>query len=205
MKKPFVLGLWKINMKREHTAFTIVELLISITLLALVLMALYKSSDLMRASNLQLFNHLKKSNSTLKGATTLYKDLMYADHNITITTKDKFHRLTIENTSHSLYGLAQAKVVWLVYKENNTLLRIEGGVYSIPLKNNDRVEIDVIAKKLELFKIYRNMPKDKYLAIIKIANQDSQVIMAQNIPLAPPKEKKKPNNTPSPQNPPKKQ
>jgi type II secretory pathway component PulJ len=182
-------------MKRTKVAFTLVEVLISITLLSLVLLALYKSTDLMRASNLQLFKHLQKASSTLKGSSTLYKDLMHADHNITISTEEKFHRLTISNTSHSLYGLAQAKVVWLVYKTNNTLLRIEGGEYDIPLKNEERVEIDVIAKDIELFKIYKSKTKRKVLAMIQIAGQDPQVFMSQNIPEAPPKDKNATQNS----------
>jgi len=173
-------------MKRKHTAFTLVEVLISITLLSLVLMALYKSTDLMRASNLHLFNYLQKASTTLKGSTTLYKDLMHADHNISINTEEKFHRLTISNTSHSLYGLAQAKVVWLVYKTDNTLLRVEGGQYNIPLRNEERVEIDVIAKNIELFRIYKSKKKDKVLAMIQLAGQDPQIFMTQNIPEPPP-------------------
>ena len=186
MKKPFVLGLWKVKMKSQHSAFTIVEVLISITLLSLVLMALYKSADLMRASNLHLFNYLQKASTTLKGSTTLYNDLIHADYNITINSEEKFHRLTIYNTSHSLYGLAQAKVVWLVYKTDNTLLRVEGGQYNMPLRNEERVEIDVIAKNIELFRIYKSKKKDKVLAMIQIAGQDPQIFMTQNIPEPPP-------------------
>lgn len=189
MKKLFALVLWKTNMQKKHAAFTLVEVLISITLLALVLMALYKSADLMRASNLHLFNYLQKSTNTLKGSKTLYMDLMHADHNITINTEEKFHRLTIANTRHSLYGLGEAKVVWLVYKEDNTLLRVEGSQYSIPLKNEEHVEIDVIAKNLELFKIYKSKKKDKILAMIQIKGQDPQLFMSQNIPEPPPKPK----------------
>ena len=174
-------------MKNKHQGFTIVEVLISITLLSLVLMALYKSADLMRASNLHLFNYLQKSSNTLKGSKTLYRDLMYADHNITINTEEKFHRLTIANTTHSLYGLGQAKVVWLVYKNDNTLLRVEGGEYSIPLKNEEQVEIDVIAKNLELFKVYKSKKKDKILAMIQVKGQEPQLFMSQNIPEPPPK------------------
>jgi hypothetical protein len=148
-------------------------------------MALYKSADLMRSSNLHLFNYLQRASTTLQGSTTLYKDLMHADHNITINTEEKFHRLTISNTSHSLYGLAQAKVVWLVYKNDNTLLRVEGGQYNIPLKGEERAEIDVIAKNIELFKVYKSKKKDKVLAMIQIAGQDPHLFMAQNIPEAP--------------------
>ena len=194
----------KTTIKAKFTpAFTIVEVLISITLLSLVLMALYKSADLMRASNLHLFNYLKKSSNTLKGSTTLYMDLIHADHNITINTEEKFHRLSIQNTSHSLHGLAQAKVVWLVYKTDNTLLRVEGGKYSMPLRNEEHVEIDVIAKNLELFKIYKSKKKDKILAMIQIKGQDPQLFMSQNISEPPPKAKdnNRTNQPASPANP----
>jgi prepilin-type N-terminal cleavage/methylation domain-containing protein len=184
-------------MQSRKKAFTLVEVLISITLLSLVLMALYKSADLMRNSNLHLYHYLQKASMSLKGSKTLYKDLMYADHNITINTEEKFHRLTIYNTGHSLHGLAQAKVVWLVYKKDNTLLRLEGEIYHIPLKSEERVEIDVIAKNLELFKIYRSKKKDKVLAMIQIAGQEPQLFMSQNIPEPPPAPKSS-NSTKAP-------
>lgn len=172
---------------KQHSAFTLVEIIISITLLSLVLLALYKSTDIMRNSNTKLFEHLTNSSTTLKGSKVLYMDLMHADHNISIVTEDKFHRLTIERTTHSLYGLGQAKVTWLVYKTDDTLLRVEGGKYSMPLKNDDRVEIDVIAKNLELFKIYKSKKKDKVLAMIQIKGQEPQLFMSQNIPSPPPR------------------
>lgn len=175
-------------MKTKRPAFTLVEVLISITLLSLVLMALYKSADILRNSNLHLFKHLEKSTHTLKGSKTLYMDLIHADHNISINSEEKFHRLTINNTRNSLYGQGLAKVVWLVYKEKNTLLRLEGGEYQIPLRNEEHVEVDVIAKNLELFKIYKSKKNNKILAMIQIQGQEPQLFMVQNIPLAPIKE-----------------
>jgi len=175
-------------MQKQHRGFTLLEVLISITLLSLVLMALYKSADILRYSNLHLFHYLEKSTNALKGSKTLYMDLLHADHNISINTQEKFHRLTIEHTTHSLYGHGEVKVVWLVYKENNTLLRVEGGEYALPLRNEQRVEIDKIAQNLELFKIYKSKKKDKILAIIQTKGEEPQIFMTQNIPLAPLKE-----------------
>ena len=176
--------------------FTLIEVLISITLLSLVLMALYKSAEVLRKSNIHLFEYLQKSTTSIKGSKTLLMDIMRADSNITIKTEDKFHRLTLENTANSLYGQAQAKVVWLVYKKENTLLRVEGGVYDIPLKSEQHVNIDIIAKNIELFKIYKSKTKTKIIVMIKVKNREPQIFMSQNIQLKPPKKQKptKPNS-----------
>ena len=178
-------------MKNSKLAFTLIEVLISITLLSLVLMALYKSADILRNSNLHLFHYLEKSSHTLKGSQTLYLDLMHSDYNVTINNKDKFHQLIINRTRHSIHGLSQAKVVWLIYKDDNTLLRLEGGEYHLPLKSEERVEVDVIAKNLELFKVYKSKKKSKLLVLIKIKGQEPQVFMTQNLPEKPKLEKDK--------------
>jgi hypothetical protein len=153
-------------------------------LLSLVLMALYRSADILRASNKSLFNHLENSSGQLKGSKILYMDILQSDGNITIVKKKKkFHQLLINNTKNSLYGLYRAKVIWLVYKEKNTLLRIEGGKYSLPLKLDERVSIDVISENMEIFKIYRGKKHKKMLIISKALAREPQSFMLQNIPI----------------------
>lgn len=171
--------------KQKRKAFTLIEVLISITLLSLVFMALYKSADILRDSNLHLFKYLEKSSNNLKGSKTLYMDLMHASPSITIVTEEKYHRLIIEYTTHSLYGQGAAKVTWLVAKEKNTLLRIEGGEYDIPLRGEQHVEVDVVLKDTEMFKVYKSKKKDKILVIMQTKGQEPQTFMVQNISLPP--------------------
>jgi len=166
--------------KHQREAFTLIEVLISITLLSLVLMALYRSSDMLRRSNKQLYNHLEKSTKSIKGNKVLYMDLLQSDENITINHKNKFHQITMVNTGHSLYGQSSAQVSWLVSKNENTLLRIEGSNYELPLKEDSYVEIDPIVKNVELFKIYNNKKKNKILILLKHNGRPVQSFMIQN-------------------------
>lgn len=163
--------------------FTLLEVLISIMLLSLVLMALYRSSEILRKSNKNLFEHLEKSSNILKGSKTIYMDLVQSDGNITIDTNKEFHHFSIERTNHSLYGLYQSKVTWLVSKKLNTLLRIEGNRYKLPLKIEDNVAIDVIAKNIEIFRIYRSKKNRKILVILKVLGGETQSFIVKNISL----------------------
>ncbi len=171
-------------MYSKKSAFTLVEVLISITLLSLVLMALYKSSDLLRRSNKHLYHHLEHITDGIEGSQALYLDLLQSDGNITIERKEKnFDRLIIEHSAHSLYGLSYVKVVWLVYKENNTLLRVEGSRYKLPLLEDDRVEIDEISSGEKLFKIYHGKMSEKFLVIMQDGANKPQSFLVQNVSL----------------------
>jgi prepilin-type N-terminal cleavage/methylation domain-containing protein len=169
-------------MIQDKKGFTLLEVLISIMLLSLVLMALYRSVDILRASNKNLFNHLEKSSDAMKGARTLYIDLLRADSNISIESKEKkFCKIIINSTQNSLYGLYHAKVIWLVYKENSTILRIEGNKYNLPLKSDENINIDKIDKNIELFRAYRSKNKDKILVVLKTVGQDTESFVIQHL------------------------
>ena len=176
----------------KKNAFTLIEVLISITLLSLVLMALYRSADILRASNRNLFHYLETTTDNLKGAKTLYMDLIKSDGNISIISRDKkFDRVIIYNSENSIYGLYNAKIEWLVYKDKNQLLRVEGNSYELPLKSEYNIAIDKISNNIELFKIYRNKnkKKDKILVILKSIGDNTQSFIVQNLSTERPKRK----------------
>ncbi|HEO98636.1 MAG: prepilin-type N-terminal cleavage/methylation domain-containing protein [Campylobacterales bacterium] len=174
----------------KRKAFTLLEVLISIALLTLVMLTLNHSVAILRDSNTHLFDYLKTAKSETKVLNTLYLDIAGSDGNLTIS-KDEFSRLCIEETTNSLYELPTAKVCWVVLKQDNTLARVEGNNYSIPVGYESHVEVDVLVKNLELFDTYHE--KGKVLVLIKERNKEAMGFMIQGI--TKPEPKKKDNNT----------
>jgi len=162
----------------NRKAFTLIEVLISIALLGLILVPLFSVVDLMRDSNNHLLESLEKSKKITKATKVLYLDILSSNGELEIK-KDEFTRLCINETKNSLYNLPIAKVCWLVLKEKNTLARIEGSEYKIPLLSEDKVEVDTVMSGLELFDVYQQ--KDKVLVLIQQQGKEPISFMLQGI------------------------
>jgi len=171
---------------QKRNAFTLIEVLISVALLSVVMLGLYSALTMQRSSNKHLFDYLTKAIDADKVIMVLYRDIMYSDGNLTIK-KGEFDRFCIENTGNSLYGLSRAKVCWLVAKEDDQLLRVEGNGYTLPLKYEEKVAVDHTMDHLVLFDISRK--KGEVLVMLQSANEEPYAFMLQGIE-QPPKKKK---------------
>jgi len=174
-------------MRRRH-AFTLLEMLISTVLLSLVMLGLYGALNMQQHANKHLFSFLTKSLDADRGILVLYRDIMQSDGNITIKNGE-FDRLCLQNTSHSLHGLSNAEVCWIVAKGDRALLRIEGNGYRLPLRHSDGVEIDKVMAPVALFDIQKD--KTKVLVGIQQVNRDPYVFVVQGIEPPPKPVKKK--------------
>ena len=162
----------------KRPAFTLIEVLISIALLGIILPALYQSVDLLRDSNSHLFEYLEKAKKATQATDTLYLDMLSSDGNISIQ-KDEYSRVCIEQTKNSLYALSVAKVCWLVLKKDQTLVRVEGNNYNLPLIRDERVEVNPIMKNIEVFDVYHE--KEKILVLLQQKAQEPISFMIQGI------------------------
>jgi prepilin-type N-terminal cleavage/methylation domain-containing protein len=172
-------------MRKGRSAFTLIEVLVSVLLLSMVLAGLYESLEIQRSSNRQLHTLLQKSLEEEKVLTTLYQDLL-SSNGMTGVITGEFDRLCIPRTSNSLYGLSTAKVCWVVSKPGNDLLRVEGGDFRLPLRPDDRVEIDRVLRGVTLFDIYRS--RGNVLILLQTKQGKPYAFMVRGITPASPKE-----------------
>jgi prepilin-type N-terminal cleavage/methylation domain-containing protein len=180
----------------KRPAFTLIEVLISIMLLGIILPALYSSVDLLRDSNTHLLEYLEKSKKVTQATDTLFLDIASSDGNLTIQ-KDEFSRFCIEQTQNSLYALSSPRVCWIVLKKERILVRVEGIGYMLPLRSEERVEVDPIMKGIEIFDVYRSKDKEKSKVLVLLQQKGKEPIsfMVQGISKPkPPKKKKKKQN-----------
>jgi len=174
-------------MQKRRAAFTLIEVLVSIMLLSLVLLALYNSVAMLRKSNIQLFHYLEKADKEKQGTEILFLDIAGSDGNLTIAG-DEFSRLCLESTINTLHELPSAKVCWVVAKKNNALLRSEGNGYTLPLGSEDHVAVDAVMENVDLFRVYKG--RSELLVLLRQKGKEAISFMVQGVPK--PYVKKKP-------------
>lgn len=181
---------------KSRGGFTLIEILIATALLSIVLIGLYGVLDTQKRSVLNIKKHLDKSVEYDRAIMVLYADIFQSDGNLTIK-KGSRDTICMENTTNSLYGLGSAKVCWLVLKDKDTLVRVEGNEYRLPLGLEDKVEVDRVLEGAKSFEVSRD--KDKVFVYAQQLNKEPYSFLLQGIRVPPkPKPKKKPKRKAKP-------
>jgi len=149
-------------------AFTLIEVVISIAIFALIALYMYQAINTVQKSNDINSGHYEADKNEQKIIKLFYNDLfsqtnIYAPSNITRGDDfDVFH-LRSRNSLHAMYN---PQIVYFV--KDNTLYRIESKEYeTIPLTYDsvERVKVDRLMNNVSIFRIYEN--KNSYLISYK--------------------------------------
>lgn len=161
--------------------FTLIEMMISITILSIMMIFLYESYASINRSN----RFYKKETTKLVESSELkkifYLDLSLAHYkSIQILNQEKDEDVVFFQTSHSLHQRINPYVAYI--KKDSKLYRLESlkPFKEYPLGVDDDYVVDELGD-IDLLRLYKNQKNDTYL--LNITYKDSSEIIMKVKPL----------------------
>jgi len=158
-------------MKLNRAAFTLIEMMIAITILSIMMLFLYKSYANLNISN----SNLKQETSTLlkiqKIKKVIYLDFLTAlYHSTTIVNREKDEDFVVLQTAHSIHKRFNPYISYLV--KNKKLYRLESlkKFTEYELASDSEFDIDYIGK-VNSFRVYKSKEKEMFLVHISFKNR----------------------------------
>jgi len=158
-------------------AFTLVELMISIAILSLLMIFLYKSYANLNLSNKIYFTEAKKLEKLENIKKTIYLDFsLSVDANITILNQDTKEDVVYFQTTHSLHRRILPYIAYIV--KDKKLFRLESlRVFEkYPLASSDSFDVDYLGK-VEKFRLFPSKDKEEKLYLIDLHFTNKQRIV----------------------------
>lgn len=152
-------------MKQKHTielnkkSFTLIEMLISVSILVLIFTFIYGQFNLAQLSTKKTTQIEKSSTKREKIILLLYNDFLTSS-DIVSTSGKNFDRFIVPfSSSNSLYGISNPYIKYIVVESNEgkSLLRLESHTKSIDITGiNSKYYMEEIVKDIKYFKIIIN-------------------------------------------------
>jgi len=172
------------NMKRLK-AFTLIEMIISVTLFSIIIVFLYQTLDITQKSNKIYKKELWKIEKLQDIKILFFEDILNSTNLNILKDKNKNAILRF-NSSNTFHNSFYTNILYIVSKENN-LLRIESKIkYSKKTKTeylqNENRYIDIIQKNVKIFNVYHNeKKKNTYTIYLKLENEKELILSVNTI------------------------
>jgi len=171
-------------MKNIKRSFTLIEVIISITLFSIIIVFLYSTLNITQKSNQVFKDELNKNIAKEDIKFIFFEDLINSKNSIKIyEDKDKNTILTF-STNNTFHNPFYTNITYLLSRKNN-LLRIESNlpydskkIYQF--KDNENRYIDKISSDIKLFKVYHDNKNNKKYTIYILYNNEKDLIFTLN-------------------------
>ena len=158
-------------------AFTLIELMISIMILSILMLFLYKSYSDLNRSNRQYTSALESLNEKELLKKAIYLDLLMASKShMIIQNIDREFDLISFKTKHSLHRRVEPYVCYII--KDKVLYRLESllQITSIDINRDIAFDIDRVAK-VKKFRIFGTRGKDKELYLLNMRLENNEQIL----------------------------
>ena len=169
-------------MKRSRRAFTLLELMIAISILSLMMIFLYKSYATLNISNQILQKETISLDKIQKIKKIIYLDFLTAlPKSVAITNRSKGEDFVYLQTAHSLHQRFNPYVTYIL--KNESLYRLESlkQIKTYELSVDDKFDVDKI-EGIKTFRIYKfsDANNEKFLIDVK-CKEKSDILLKINI------------------------
>ena len=158
-------------------SFTLIEMIISVTLFSIIIIFLYQTLDITKKSNKIYKEELNKILKAQDIKKLFFEDMLNVKNIQIYSTENENMILSLE-TSNTFHNSFYINILYIVSKENN-LIRVESLEKYYNKKeqkfiNNQNIYVDKIKINVELFNIYQN--KKVYTIYIKTKDKKETIV-----------------------------
>lgn len=159
-------------------AFTLIELMISILILSIMMLFLYKSYEGLNKSNKVLAQEVEKISKKELIKKTLYLDFsLQVDKNSTmILPQEKTEDVVFLQTKNSVHKRVNPYVAYLVKEKKLYRLESLEMFKEFPLNMQSEFVIDELAD-VEIFRVYASKDVSKNLYLVHLVFKDKEEIL----------------------------
>ena len=163
----------------NKNSFTLIEMIISITLFSIIIIFLYSTLNIMQKSNQIYKDELNKIIKKEDIKLLLFEDLINTHEPIPLETDKEGNTILSFRSNNTYHNVFYTNILYIISKNKN-LLRIESSLkYDkkklSQFKNNKEKYVDIIQKDIKLFKVYQH--KNKSLYTIQIMSKDKKDLL----------------------------
>ncbi|WP_457744489.1 PulJ/GspJ family protein [Sulfurimonas sp.] len=160
-------------MKKLRAAFTLIEMMIAISIFSIMMLYLYKSYSTLNISNNNLKVEVRKIQDIQKIKKVIFLDFTLALYNsIKIDNRDKGEDFVFFQSSHSIHKRINPYITYMV--KDKKLYRLESlkPITTYELPSDEEFDIDLLGT-VKSFKVYKTTKKESsYLVAINFKSMD---------------------------------
>lgn len=170
-------------MKLKRAGFTLIELMIAITILSIIMLFLYKSYATLNISNKNLKFESQSVEIIQKIKKVIYLDYSLALANsVVITNREKNEDFVYMQSSHSIHRRFNPYITYMIKEDKLYRLESLKVFKEYQLSSDSEFDIDFIAD-VKSFRVYKSSDtkKNAYLLHINLESNDEILLKINNL------------------------
>jgi len=159
-------------MRLARSGFTLIELMVSISILSIMMIFLYQSYSSVNSSNKNLKNEIRGIAGTQKLKKVIYLDFSLAQHqSVKILNQDTKEDVVFFQSSNSMHKRYEPYIAYIVNEDKLYRLESLKEFQEYPLAMDSEFDVDYLGE-VDSFRVYKstNDTKELYLVHVEFKN-----------------------------------